>query len=85
MNNPILIVIQTLGQILTIIVIVDAVLSFVLSPDHPIRSALGQILQPLYAPIRKFMPAMGGLDFSPIVLLLLIRAVVWFLTSILAS
>ena len=85
MNNPILIVIQTLGQILTIIVIIDAVLSFVLAPDHPIRSALGQILQPLYAPIRKFMPAMGGLDFSPIVLLLLIRAVVWFMTSIFAS
>lgn len=85
MNNAILITIQTIGQILTIIIIIDAFLSFVVAPDNPIRSALGQILQPLYAPIRRFMPAMGGLDFSPIVLLLLIRAVVWFMTSIFAS
>jgi YggT family protein len=82
MNNAIVIVVQTIGQILTVIVIIDAVLSFIVAPDHPIRAALGQILQPLYAPIRRFMPAMGGLDFTPIVLLLLIRAVVWIVTSI---
>ena len=85
MSNAIVIVIQTLGQILTVIIIIDAVLSFIMAPDHPIRSALGQILQPLYAPIRRFMPSMGGLDFSPLILLLLIRAVVWFMTSIFAS
>lgn len=82
MNNAIVIFIQTIGQILTIIVIIDAVLSFIMAPDHPIRSALGQILRPLYAPIRRLMPTMGGLDFSPIILLLVIRAVVWLATSI---
>lgn len=84
MNNAVVIVVQTIGQILTIVIIIDAVLSFVLAPDHPIRAALGQILQPLYGPIRRFLPTMGGLDFSPIILLLIVRAVVWIVTSIFA-
>jgi len=84
MNNAVVIVVQTIGQILTIVIIIDAVLSFVLASDHPIRAALGQILQPLYGPIRRFLPTMGGLDFSPIILLLIVRAVVWIVTSIFA-
>jgi len=83
MNNAIVTIVQTIGQIFMIIIIIDAVLSFIVAPDHPIRSALGQILQPIYAPIRRFLPTMGGLDFTPIVLLLAIRAVVWLVTSIL--
>ena len=32
-----------------------------------------QITEPLYRPIRKIMPDFGGIDFSPLVLLLLIQ------------
>ncbi|MEM6478661.1 MAG: YggT family protein [Pseudomonadota bacterium] len=35
---------------------------------------LQRILQPLYDPIRRFLPQMGGLDFAPLVALLLIYA-----------
>ena len=31
---------------------------------------LQRILEPLYAPIRRFMPDLGGIDLSPIVALL---------------
>ena len=37
--------------------------------------ALDRITAPLYRPIRKILPDFGGLDFSPIVLLLLIQVV----------
>jgi YggT family protein len=33
--------------------------------------ALGAVTEPLLRPIRRFMPDLGGLDISPIVLLLL--------------
>ena len=36
---------------------------------------LERFTAPLYRPIRKIMPDFGGLDFSPIVLLLLIQVV----------
>ena len=35
--------------------------------------ALDKITEPLYRPIRRFMPDFGGIDFSPLVLLLLIQ------------
>lgn len=35
--------------------------------------ALDRITAPLYRPIRKVMPDFGGIDFSPLVLLLLIQ------------
>ncbi len=35
--------------------------------------ALDRITAPLYRPIRKIMPDFGGLDFSPIVLIILIQ------------
>ena len=34
---------------------------------------LDRFLAPLYRPIRKIMPDFGGIDFSPLVLLLLIQ------------
>lgn len=35
--------------------------------------ALDRITAPLYRPIRKIMPDFGGIDFSPLVLLILIQ------------
>lgn len=35
-------------------------------------AALDRIMEPLYRPIRKILPDFGGLDFSPLVLLLAI-------------
>tara|TARA_B100000809_G_scaffold264041_1_gene318799 strand:- start:28 stop:267 length:240 start_codon:yes stop_codon:yes gene_type:complete len=46
-----------------------------LPPDNPIASFLHSITEPLLSPIRQIMPEMGGLDFSPLVLLFGIRLV----------
>ena len=43
--------------------------------------ALDRITAPLYRPIRKILPDFGGLDFSPIVVLLII----WGLRTLLAG
>jgi len=37
--------------------------------------ALDRLTEPLYRPIRKIMPDFGGIDFSPLVLLILIQIV----------
>ena len=38
-----------------------------------IANTLDRITAPLYRPIRKVMPDFGGIDFSPIVLIILIQ------------
>jgi YggT family protein len=66
------------------IIIVQAILSWlfafhVLNLSSPvvrnIAMALDRMTAPLYRPIRKLLPDFGGLDFSPLVVLLLILVV----------
>ena len=63
------------------IIIVQAILSWllafnVLNTSSPmVRSiavALDRLTAPLYRPIRRIMPDFGGIDFSPMVVLILI-------------
>ncbi len=83
MNLGVLItVIQTLATILTILVIVDVIVSYFLSPYHPIRNALDRIVQPMLNPIRRVVPMFGMFDFSSLVLLILIQLVATILTNI---
>ena len=45
-------------------------------------NALERILGPLYRPIRRVLPDFGGIDFSPLVLLLLIQVLRMLLSGI---
>ena len=39
---------------------------------NPAAAMLQQVIDPVMAPIRRVLPAMGGLDFSPMVVLFII-------------
>ncbi len=52
---------------------------FNVSPYHPAMQFLIQITEPLLAPIRENLPPLGGLDFSPLVALLIL----WFVEQLL--
>jgi YggT family protein len=82
-NSFLIILVSTLSSILTIVIILDAILSFIVQPDHPIRLALGQVLRPIYAPVRKIIPPFGMMDFTPLIVLLLIQVLERFIISIL--
>ena len=70
-------------NLLTILVIVDVVLTWVLSPYHPLRETLDRIVEPMLMAIRRVLPYMGGLDFSPFILLLIIQLLGRLLISLL--
>jgi YggT family protein len=40
-----------------------------------IWTGLNRLLEPIYRPIRRFLPDMGGLDLSPVVLIIAIYAI----------
>jgi YggT family protein len=62
-------------RLLSILVIVHVVLSYFMDPFHPVRQAVDRIVEPMLAPIRQLIPPVGGIDFSPIVLLLLVQLI----------
>jgi YggT family protein len=77
-------IVLLLLRILSIVVIVQVIVSWlvafnVINLHQPFVRALytgmDRLTEPLYRPIRKILPDFGGLDFSPIVLLLLIQVV----------
>ncbi len=63
------------ARILSIVILADIVVSYFLDPLHPVRRILDSIVQPMLAPIRRFMPQTGMFDFSPIVLLILVQLI----------
>lgn len=78
-------IIHLTATVLTWIVIVDVVLTYFMSPFHPIRRTLDSLVEPLLMPIRRVMPNTGMIDFSPIVLLIAIQVVEYVITRLLIS
>ena len=80
-----------LGSIIQVVLwtykifVIAAVLISWVSPDpyNPIVRFLNSATEPLLGPIRKKLPPMSGLDFSPIVLLLAIMFLEIFIPSVL--
>lgn len=65
---------HTLINVYTAIVFVRVIISWIqLPPDNPIVYYSRMLTEPLLAPIRQLLPASGGLDFSPLILLLLLQ------------
>jgi len=52
---------------------------------HPALAMLQQITEPLLAPARRLLPPMGGLDFSPILVFLLLGVVERLLPQLFGS
>lgn len=77
-------IIRILFTVLTWLVIINAVLSYFISPYHPIKMTLDRIVEPMLAPIRRIMPQTGMIDFSPLVLIILLQLIEFILTQILA-
>ncbi len=59
-------------QTLMILVIGFAILSWV-QPGSPAYSLLGRLTEPLLAPLRRVIPAIGGLDLSALALILILQ------------
>jgi len=68
--------VAVLTQILTLAIFVRAILSwFPVSRDNPFVEVVVQITDPILGPIRRVMPLMGSIDFSPLVAIILLQMI----------
>jgi len=76
-------IVDMLLRVLTWIIIIQAVLSWLVAFNvinthsdfmRNLLYALGRLTEPLYKPIRRILPDFGGIDLSPLVVLLIIYA-----------
>ena len=75
MQNFVIYLISTAATIIYWIILINFILQFFLPPYHQAREILDRIVQPMLAPIRRLVPPTGGLDFSPMILLILVYLV----------
>ena len=77
-------IVDMILQILVWIIIVQVILSWLVAFNvintssnfvRTVLDVLDRLTAPLYRPIRKIMPDFGGIDFSPIVLILAIQII----------
>ncbi len=77
-------VLDLLLTVLTWIIIIQAILSWLVAFNvintyndfvRSLLNALDRITEPLYRPVRRILPDFGGIDFSPLVVLLLIYVI----------
>lgn len=78
-------------SILTWVIIIQVVLSWLLAfnvlnlSSNGVRTfavAMDRVTAPLYRPIRRMLPDFGGIDFSPLVILILIQVLQKLLTGV---
>ena len=60
----------------TLLVLVSVIASWLrLSEDHPVIRFTSALTEPALGPIRRALPSAGGIDISPLVLLLALRLI----------
>jgi len=62
-------------RVFVLVLIVQVVISYFVSPFHPIRQTLDRVVEPLLNPIRRLIPAIGMFDFSPVILIVMVQLV----------
>ena len=78
--------IDTLVNLFSLAILIRVILSWVrFDPYHPISVFIHQVTEPVLAPIRRFLPSTGMIDFSPLVALVLVQVVQAILSQLLLS
>ena len=77
--------IVVLARVLNIAILIRVFLTWIpISRDNPVVSFIYEITEPILGPIRRVLPTVGGLDFSPLVALVLIEVAERVLLTLLA-
>ena len=75
--------IRLLSNLITWGVIIHTLLGYFLGPFHPARQVTSRLFEPLLNPIRQMLPQGGMLDFSPLILIILVQLLEIVIISVL--
>ena len=85
-QNPLILIIRTLGQLYVFILILRVVLQ-VTKADYynPISQGVARLTQPVVSPLQKIVPKILKTDISPVIIALLLNAVILYTVYALGS
>ncbi|WP_241647543.1 YggT family protein [Rosenbergiella metrosideri] len=62
------------GNLVFWVILIRSIMSWVSQGRSPVDYVLYQLTEPLMSPIRRWLPAMGGIDFSAMIVILILYA-----------
>ena len=65
---------KSAGNLVFWVIIIRSLMSWISQGRGPLDHVLIQLTEPLMAPIRRMLPAMGGIDFSAMIVILVLYA-----------
>ncbi len=65
---------KSAGTLVFWVIIIRSLMSWISQGRSPIEYVLMQLTEPMMAPIRRVLPAMGGIDFSAMIVILILYA-----------
>jgi YggT family protein len=76
--------INIVALLLTVLIFLDSLLSYFMREDSIVRRFLGKILSPIYQPIRRLIPPLAGIDFTPLISIILVQVVTYLIITLLS-
>lgn len=76
--------IQILARSIVFLLFLHVILSMFMPADKPIRIGISRIVEPILNPIRRFVKPFNGIDFSPVVAILVVNLIEWLLIRLLS-
>jgi YggT family protein len=74
--------INMLALLLTLLVFVYILSTWIFPPFHSFRQTLASIVEPMLAPIRRVVPPAGMIDFSPFIFLIIVQVLATILIGL---
>lgn len=71
--------------VITLFVIAKVLLSYFVAPYQPVRLFVDRIIDPILRPIQRIVPPIGGLDLSPLILLVFVQILSRIIIGILST
>jgi YggT family protein len=70
-------IIQVIAQLISLLILARAILSWIQADrEHPIVKFIYDVTEPILAPVRNILPQVSMIDFSPLVVLLLLQILI---------
>lgn len=76
-------IINATFRVLVITIFIYILLGYFIDRSNAIYRMIGQVVEPMLIPIRKIVPTLGGLDFSPLGLMLLLQLINMIIVALL--
>lgn len=74
--TQVFIILRLFFEVLTVAILARAILSWFVTRPNTLTLLLDRIVEPVLAPLRRFIPTAGGFDFTPLIAILILRVLV---------